>query len=122
MKYIRQFLIILAVSLLGELLHHWIPLPVPGSIYGIVLMFLALEWRILPLPAIRETSRFLIDIMPLLFVPSGVGLLARWGVLRPVLLPFFVIVFVTTFLVMAVSGRVTQAVIRRGQREEEDRG
>ena len=57
MKYVRQFLIILLISLLGELLHHWIPLPVPASIYGIVILFLALEWKIIPLPAVREVLR-----------------------------------------------------------------
>ena len=113
MKYIRQFLIILFISLLGEVLHYLIPLPVPGSIYGIVLLFLALCTGLIPLPAVREVSVFLVDIMPLTFIPAGVGLMTRWGLLRPVLLPFLVILLVTTFLVMAVAGRVTQALLRR---------
>lgn len=119
MKYLRQFAIILAISLLGEIIHALIPLPIPASIYGIILLFLALECKILPLHAIRETSAFLVDIMPLLFIPAGVGLLDKWSILQEVLLPFAVIVVVSTFVVMAVSGRVTQAVIRRGQKKEE---
>lgn len=39
MKFISQFGVILALSFLGEVLHRWIPLPVPASIYGIVLLF-----------------------------------------------------------------------------------
>ena len=119
MKYIRQFLIILFISLLGEVLHYLIPLPVPGSIYGIVLLFLALCTGLIPLPAVREVSVFLVDIMPLTFIPAGVGLMTRWGLLRPVLLPFLVILLVTTFLVMAVAGRVTQALLRRRAGKED---
>jgi len=64
MKYIRQLGIILLVSFLGELLHYLLPLPVPASIYGIVLLFAALETRLLKADAIRETSSFLLEIMP----------------------------------------------------------
>ena len=122
MKYVRQLLIILLISLAGELLHYWIPLPVPASIYGIVLLFLALECGLIPLPAVREVSRFLVDIMPLTFIPAGVGLMARWGVLRPVVVPVLIVLFVTTFLVRAVSGRVTQALLRRRERKEDEHG
>ena len=120
MKYLRQCLIILLISLLGEALHALIPLPVPASIYGILLLFAALETKIVRVHAIREVSAFLIDIMPLLFVPAGVGLMDKWEILRPVCVPFLAIVFVTTFLVMAVAGRTTQAVIRRNERKERD--
>ena len=52
MKYIKQFGIILVVSLLGEGLNYLIPLPIPASIYGLVLMLLALGLKIIPvLPA-----------------------------------------------------------------------
>ena len=118
MKYIRQFGIILLLSFLGELLRALIPLPVPASIYGIVLLFTALEARIIKVDAIRETSAFLLEIMPMLFVPAGVGLLEKWDVLRPVWLPFVVIVVVSTFAVFAAAGRVTQRVMRLRQREE----
>ena len=42
MKYIKQFILILAISFAGELRKYLLPLPVPASIYGMVLMFLAL--------------------------------------------------------------------------------
>ena len=112
MKYVRQFLIILVISFIGELLRYYIPLKIPASIYGLVLLFAALELRIIKLVSIRETSRFLIEIMPLMFVPAGGGLLSSWGVLKPVCVPIMVIVLISTIIVMAVSGKVTQGVIR----------
>lgn len=112
MKYIKQFGIILLISFIGEVLRYYIPLKIPASIYGLVLLFLALELRIIKVESVRETSRFLIEIMPLMFVPAGVGLLSSWGVLKPVCIPIIVIVIVSTIIVMAVSGLVTQGVIR----------
>ncbi|MBQ3276338.1 MAG: CidA/LrgA family protein [Oscillospiraceae bacterium] len=122
MKYVRQFLIILLISLLGELLHHWIPLPVPASVYGIVLMFLALEWKIVPLPAVREVSRFLVALLQLTFIPAGVGLMTKWEILRPVAVPVLAVLFIVTFLVLFVAGRVTQALLRRGAGKEAEDG
>ena len=48
MKYVRQFWIILLISAMGEALHVLIPLPVPASVYGLVLMLLCLVTGILP--------------------------------------------------------------------------
>lgn len=113
MKYIRQLFIILLISFAGELLKSFLPFPVPASIYGLVILFLCLETGLVKLEAIKETAKYLIEIMPLLFIPAGAGLLNAWGVLRPVLLQIAVIVVVSTIVVMVVSGRVTQFVICR---------
>lgn len=119
MKYIKQFGIILSVTLLGELLNAVIPLPVPASIYGLVLMLTGLMTKLIPLHAVKETGKFLLDIMPLLFVPAAVGLIDTWGVLRPVIVPVTITVLVSTVAVMAASGRATQAVIRFSKQKEE---
>lgn len=119
MKYLKQFLIILCISLIGEVLKYYIPLPVPASIYGLVLLFILLECKVIRLSSIRETAKFLIEIMPVMFIPAGVGLMDSFGVLMPVLFPVLTITIVSTILVMGVSGLVTQAVIRkRGEKHE----
>lgn len=119
LRYLKQFGIILGISFLGEVLHHLLPLPVPASIYGIVLMFLALMTKTVRIADVEETSRFLVDIMPILFLPAAVGLLDSWPALQPVLLPVAVITVVSTVVVMATAGLVTQGVIRRGGKGKE---
>lgn len=119
MKYLRQFWLILMFSFVGELLKYMIPLPVPASIYGMVLLFIGLETGIIKLAAVKETAQFLIEIMPLLFIPAGVGLLDSWGVLQPVIVPIVVILVVSTIIVMVVSGRVTQFFLRMDKKKEE---
>ncbi len=104
MKYLRQFCIILLLSFLGEGLHIILPLPVPASVYGLVLMLAALQTGILKTHQVRETAGFLIEIMPVMFIPAAAGLLNAWGVLKPVFVPVAVITAVTTVFVMAVTG------------------
>ena len=121
MKYLKQFLIIAAVCLTGEILHAIIPLPIPASIYGLVLMFICLTAKLIPEEKVSAVSDFLIEIMPVMFIPSAVGLLGSWEQLKPMLLALTVITLATNILVFAVSGRVTQAVIRlerKGKKED----
>lgn len=113
MRYMRQFLVILLFSLVGEGLKRLLPLPVPASIYGLVLLFAALELGILKLDVVRDVGKFLIEIMPLLFIPAGAGLIDSWEALRPICIPVIVIMVVSTVVVMVISGRVTQFVIRK---------
>ena len=115
MKYIRQFLWILLFSFAGELLKFVIPLPVPASIYGLLLLLLALVTGILRLESVKETSKFLIEIMPLMFIPAAVGLLESWEALSGILIQVLTATVVSTVLVMGVSGMVTQALIRTKQ-------
>ena len=117
MKYVRQFWIILLISAMGEALHVLIPLPVPASVYGLVLMLLCLVTGILKTSQIKEAAFFLIEIMPVMFIPAGVGLLTAWGILKPVCVPIILITVITTVVVMVVTGRVTQTVIRKDRKK-----
>lgn len=112
MRLVRQFLVIASVSFLGEGLRALIPLPIPASVYGLVLMFTALSLGIVKPCHVRDGARFLIEIMPLLFIPAAVGLMNAWDEFRPILLPVGVITVISTVVVMAVTGRVAQAMIR----------
>lgn len=119
MKHISRLTIILSISLLGEMLNAWIPLPIPGSIYGLVLMFAGLYTGIIPLEKVQSTGRFLIEIMPVMFIPAAVGLIDSWGAVKPILIPVLIIMVVSTFAIMGVTGHVTQALMRRGRRKED---
>lgn len=111
MKLIKQFGIILTISFIGEVLKYIIPLPVPASIYGLLLMLAALKARIVPLASVHEAGKFLIEIMPIMFIPAAVGLLDSWDTLKSIWLPVIVTTFASTVIVMAVAGRVTQFAI-----------
>ena len=118
MNILRQFSIILIISLIGEALSFLIPLPIPASIYGIALLFLLLCTGALRVESVRTVSSFLIAIMPVMFIPAGVGLMESFGLLLPALPAYIFITLFSTLAVMAVSGLATQAVIRKKNTED----
>ncbi len=116
MKYIIQFEIILAISLIGELLNRFIPLPIPASIYGMTILFIALCTGAIKLSAVKETGKFLILLMPLMFIPAAVGLLEYWEIMKGFLTAIIVISLISTLAIIAVSGHITQFIIKLKER------
>ena len=119
MKFLRQFMIILLLSFLGEVLKMFIPLPIPASVYGLVLMLVCLMTGVLKTSQVKDAAFFLIEIMPVRFIPAAAGLIDSWGVLRPLIVPIMIITVVITVFVMAVTGRVAQMIAqKRGIKNE----
>lgn len=117
MKYLSQFLIIMGFTLAGEALQRLIPLPIPASVYGIVLLFGSLSLRVLKVEQVREAGGFLTSILPLLFVSPAVGILENWGLIQGALAPILLLVLASTVVTFGISGRITQALTRRGGRK-----
>lgn len=122
MKYVQQFSIILLISVIGEILKTFLPLPVPASVYGLVIMLVALLTGILKLDQVKGAADFLVEIMPVMFVPAGAGLITAWSSLKPICVPVLIMTFISTVIVMVVTGKVTQGVIRMGKRGTENDG
>ena len=120
MKYLKQFLIILVISYAGELLKYVLPLPIQASIYGMVILLVGLLTGWIALDAVKDVGKFLIEIMPVMFIPAGVGLMSSWGILKPLILPVSIITVVTIVTVMAATGKVSQWVIRKGKSDKEE--
>ena len=119
MKYIKQVAIIFAVTCVGEILKYFIPLPIPASIYGLVIMIILLATKVVKLEQVKDVADFLIEIMPLMFIPAGVGIIVSWKQVRGIILPVCVTVFITTCLVMRVTGKVTDFMVSRKEKRDE---
>ena len=114
MKYVFQLGWIVFFCFLGEALATFLPLPIPASVYGLVLLLLALKTGLVKLRQVRETGTFLTGIFPVLFVPPAVGVMQYAGDLKNALVPVILAAVPVTLLVMAVGGRVTQALAGKG--------
>ena len=112
MKYLNQFAIILIISALGELCAWIIPFPAPGCLYGLVIMFVALCTGILKLKHVEDVSLFLVEIMPLMFTPPAVGIITHWDILESVWVQLLVLIVLSTFIVMFITGHVAQFVLK----------
>lgn len=118
MKQIKQLSIILLFCLLGELCHVMMPLPIPASIYGMVLLLLALLFKLVKIDHINDMGTFLVKILPLLFVVPTVGLVKHWALIRSNLIGIIVIIIVTTTLTFVVSGSLVKAFRKGGEADD----
>ena len=110
MKYVKQTCIITGMTLAGEILGSVLPLPVPAGVYGLFLMLAALISGAVKLESVEGTGNFLLDTMSLMFIPSMVGVVECLEELRAVLVPFLLIILVSTVVVMCVTGWTAQLV------------
>lgn len=105
-QLVRSLVILYIILLLGNLISHYIPLGIPGSIWGLLLLFLGLTTRIIRLEWIYLGSSLLIRYMAVLFVPVSVGiikyydlLVSQWKILLiPNILSTFLTLFIIAFL------------------------
>ena len=119
MKLLKQFGIILLVTCIGEIIKLLVPLPIPGSIYGLVLMFILLLTHVISLDSVRNAAEFLIAIMPVMFIPAATGLINNWPQLKPILFPAVTIAILVTLITMAVTGKTAMFIIGRSKKVEE---
>ena len=118
MKYLRQAVIIAAITFMAEIIKYFVPLPVPASIYGLILLFVLLKSGALKLEQIEDVGGLLLELMPLLLVPASVSFLTVLDTIQSMLLPVLIMGFVGTMVVMMRTGRVSQWVIRRKERKQ----
>ena len=121
MKHLKQIAIILAVSFAGEALHSLIPLPVPGSIYGLLLMLALLMTGVVKIHEVKAVGDWLITLMPIMFVAPTVGLISGFDSYRGFIIPIIVIVLVTTPLTMVVTGKTAEGLMRVEERKRKER-
>ena len=114
MKYLKQFLYIIGITFIGELCNQYIPLPIPASIYGIIILFTLLCFKVIKLKDVEETGQFLISIMAVMFIPAAVGIMNSWSLISNNVIPYTILIVVTTIIVMVVTGIVTQVLVGKG--------
>ena len=118
MKYVKQFLIILIMAVLGGILNWLIPLPIPATVWGMLLMFIALMCGLVKLEQVEDTADFFMGIMPMLFVPLAVGLMDTWQILADYAMPIIIIVVASFFICYAVTGKSADIIISRSSRAD----
>lgn len=112
MNAVFQLAIIFGISFAGEMLNAVLPLPVPASVYGLVILFLLLCTKIVKLEQVEQVSGYLMAIMPVFFIEPTVGIMNSYGLVKGKILPLFTACFLSFGAVIAVTGRISQSMIR----------
>ena len=113
MRYVKECAVILGITLVGEWMNDTLPFPVPAGVYGLFLMLFLFCLGVLKLEQVEATGNFLLDIMPVLFVPAAVGLMESFEQLRPVLVPVAGVCAISTLVVMGVTGGIAEVFLKR---------
>ena len=120
MKYLKEVTIIFGITMLGEFLNYLLPFPVPSGVYGLFILLLMLCTGALHTEDVAEVGEFFLDTMPIMFIPAGVGLMASFGVLKPMIIPFCVVLIVTVVTVIIITGHVSQFIIKSGKKKNKE--
>lgn len=116
MKLFKQFLYIISFTYLGEIITKVAHLPIPGSVIGMVLLFLALYFKLVNVEKIEIVGRFLLDNLSIFFLPAGVGIMVYYPVIKDTWWSLLLITIVVTAVTIVFVGRVVQFVQRRWEK------
>ena len=108
MKYLKQLMIILVAYFLGTIIQLFLNLPIPGTVLGLILLFLALSFGIVKTEMIEDICEVLISHMSFLFIPAGVGLMTSFDMLKGKVMAFSIIIIISTFVVWIVTAYVVK--------------
>jgi len=111
MKILKELSIIIGITLAGEVLNKCLPFPVPAGVYGMFLLLLLLCMGVVKIEHVETTVNFVLEIMPILFIPSTVGLMDSYAEAKEILVPMVVISAVSTIAVLVTTGKVAEGVL-----------
>lgn len=115
---LREFMLIFTINYVGILLSKILHLPLPGTILSLLLLFLMLQFKVLKLEKIENAGNFLLLNMTIFFMPPTVKIIDSYELLEKDLFKIIVIILVSTFLTMGITGKVVQLMIDLKERKE----
>lgn len=116
MKYLFQICVIMIFVFVGELLGYLIPLPIAGSIYGLVLLFIALVTGVVKLSWVSDVADWLHGVMPLFFVAPAVAIIDVWADIADIWWKLVLLLVAAYVVTMITTGITADKLIRRRNR------
>ncbi len=113
MKILKQFLILIGLLFIGEVLQKLIPLPVPATIYALLLLLMLLKLNFILVDTLKELSEFLLNHLSLLFIAPTVSIIQHYQLLSDYLLTTLIMIILSTIIVLALTGLMTQKVMEQ---------
>ncbi len=120
MKHLVSIGIITAVCFAGELLYFLLPLPIPASIYGLLLMLILLFTGIVNVHQVELTSNFFLKVMPLFFLEPAVKLMTSLPALKGNVIPILFLCLVSTIIVTVVTGMTAEKICACRRSKDQD--
>lgn len=113
MKFFRESILLLSIYFAGEIISKLLNLPVPGSIIGMVLLFVLLTSSIIKVEKVENLANFFLDHLAFFFIPAAVGLMTSFASLKGSILKIIILCVLTTIIVIGVTGIIVQFICNK---------
>ncbi len=111
MKMMFQIGLLFGVCLLGQAISVFLPIPFPGSVLSMIILFLLLFFRVVRVDQIQQKADFLLKNMAFFFIPAGIGIISSFDIIRDSILPLVFIAVAATILTFGATALTVQGVI-----------
>ena len=119
MKFFRESILLLSIYFAGEILSKLLNLPIPGSIVGMILLFVLLTSNIIKVEKVENLANFFLDHLAFFFIPASVGLMTSFASLKGSIFKIILLCILTTIIVIAVTGITVQFICNRKSIKED---
>ena len=115
MKIFNQLGIILGIWASGEIISYLFNsiINIPGTIIGMIILFLLLQFKIIKEETIKDVSDFLLNNMVIFFIPAGVSLIESLGLIKENILILILTGTVATIIIMVATGKTVDFMINK---------
>lgn len=113
MKGVKQLGIILTILWVGQFISDYFSLPIPGAVLGMIILFVLLMFKVIKISQIQYITDVLLENLPVLFIPAGVGIINEFSSLKGNLVKLSIILILTTIIIMVVTGTVVQFLVNK---------
>ncbi len=117
LRSVAGFAVLCILALLSKYLLEYCHIPFPPPLLGMMILFLLLKFKIVPLKLIEPICKFILQNMVVLFVPILVGLMAYKDVLQKDAIAIFSAVFLSMVLTMSLTALAVEGVIKLKRRK-----
>ncbi|MCD8915610.1 antiholin-like murein hydrolase modulator LrgA [Staphylococcus simulans] len=111
-SFLHQVLVISVILLISKIIESFIPIPMPASVIGLVLMFIALSTGIIKLGEVESVGTALTNNISFLFVPAGISVINSLGILSQSPILIILLIIISTILLLLCTGFVSQILVK----------
>lgn len=113
MKLLKEMLVFIGLLWVGSIMNTYIPLPIPATVYGMILLFILLSTKKIKVEQIKTSSNAMLNILAFLFVPSGVSLIEHANLLKGNVIAILISLILSLFITVFVTGHVVQYIVKK---------
>ncbi|MEK5498230.1 antiholin-like murein hydrolase modulator LrgA [Bacillus sp. FSL M8-0077] len=117
--FLSQAFIFATVMFVSNLISMYLPIPMPASVIGLVLLFILLTTKIVKLEHVEQLGSSLTGLISFLFVPSGISVIQSLGVMQEVGVQVVGVIIIATIMLLAATGLFSQLLMQLSERPQQ---